>query len=92
MVSYVNQFDAIYVYKLFGIDNHPFYWIPIDFASILFSMGLDPESYYFADKSNFYEKIGVDHKKYTQHNALDDAKQLREVYLKFVEGKDRNLE
>jgi len=85
MISYVNQFDTIYWYKLFGVDNNPCYWIPIDFASILFASGIDPESYYFGDKNNFYEKIGIDHSKYKQHNALDDAKLLREVYLRFLQ-------
>lgn len=56
LVSYVNQFDTIYWYKLFGIKNHPAFWIPVDFASILFSLSIDPESYYFKDKNNFYKK------------------------------------
>ena len=83
-VSYVNQFDTLYVYKLFGTGNHPFFWLPIDFASILFGLGIDPESYYHGDKNNFYAKIGVDYAKFKKHHALDDAKLLREVYLKFA--------
>lgn len=90
-VSYVNQYDTLYIYKLFGVDKHPFFWLPIDFASILFSIGLDPESYYSADKNNFYEKIGIDASKYKEHYALDDAKLLREVYLKFIQGKEKLL-
>jgi len=85
MVSYIGQFDVIYLYKLFGIGNEPFYWIPIDFASILFALGLSPGSYSWEDKDNFYKKIGVDHSKYRKHHALDDAKLLRDVYLKFFE-------
>lgn len=84
MVAYVNQFDAIYWYKLFGVDNNPCHWIPIDFASILFALGIDPESYH-ERRNEFFEKIGIDYSKYKQHNALDDAKLLREVYLKFLE-------
>jgi len=87
LVSYVNQFDAIYWYKLFGVNNHPAYWLPIDFASILFGLGINPEAYYHGDKNNFYKEIGVDHTKYKEHHALDDAKLLKEVYLKFVEDK-----
>ena len=83
MVSYVNQFDAIYWYKLFGIGNNPCHWIPIDFASILFALGINPERYNWEDKDNFYKEIGIDHSKYKKHHALDDAKLLREVYLKF---------
>jgi DNA polymerase III epsilon subunit-like protein len=86
-VAYVNQFDTIYIYKLFNIENHPFHWIPIDFASVLFSLGINPESYDYRNKDNFFEKIGIDHTKYREHHALDDARLLREVYLKFLENK-----
>ena len=65
MIGYVNQFDAIYWYKLFSPEDNPCYWIPIDFASMLFISGIDPE------------KISLE-------DALDDAKLLREVYLKFI--------
>lgn len=85
LVGYINQFDTIYWYKLFGIHNHPAYWIPVDFASILFSLNIDPEVYYHGNKNGFFDQIGIDHTKYSQHNALDDAKLLREVYLKFVD-------
>lgn len=92
MISYVNQFDAVYWYKLFGVDNNPCFWIPIDFAAILFSAGIDPEGYYYGDKNNFFSRIGVDSSKYQQHNALDDAKLLREVYLKFLQMSEVDLE
>jgi hypothetical protein len=85
MVAYVNQFDTIYLYKLFGTGNEPFFWIPIDFASILFVLGKDPESYYCDDKNNFFKEIGIDAEKYSKHHALDDAKLLRETYLKLLE-------
>lgn len=84
LVSYVNQYDAIYLYKLFGGAKTPFYWIPIDFASILFGIGVNPESYFCNDKKNFSQKLGIDVSKYKIHNALDDAKLLREVYLKMI--------
>lgn len=85
MVSYVNQFDTIYLYKLLGIENNSFHWIPIDFASMLFAFGIDPERYDWEDKGNFYQEIGIDHNKYRRHHALDDARLLRQVYLKFVD-------
>jgi hypothetical protein len=78
----VNQYDIIYLYKLFKDQEKPFYWLPIDFAAILFSLGLNPESYYPKDKENFFNKIGIDTSNYHQHNALDDAKLLRDVYLR----------
>jgi len=80
LVSYVNQFDAIYWYKLFGMDDHPAYWIPIDFASILFGLGIDPTKY---SSQKFLSELGIDGSKYKRHNALEDAKLLREIYLSF---------
>lgn len=83
-VTYVNQYDVIYAYKLFGVEDRPFFWLPIDFASILFTLGINPESYYPEDKENFFKSIGIDASKYKPHHALDDAKLLREVYLKMI--------
>ena len=74
-VSFVNQYDTIYLYKLFQGDEHPFFWLPIDFAAILFGVGLDPDS----------TVIEAPAGKYREHHALDDAKFLRENYLKFFE-------
>jgi DNA polymerase III epsilon subunit-like protein len=86
-VAYVNQFDDVYMNKLFKSTTRkdlPFYWLPIDFASILFGMGLDP--YSLSDKK-FLKKVGVDITKFKHtHNALDDAKLLREVYMKMIGG------
>jgi len=79
MVSFVNSFDVMYLYKLIKLTKNqdPFFWIPIDFASIMFSQGLNPENYL-----DFASSLGIDVKEYKQHNALDDAKLLKEVYLK----------
>ena len=85
MVGYVNQFDTVYWYKLFRPDSDPLYWIPIDFASILFAFGINPESYSGENENNFYQEIGIDYSKYRKHHALDDARLLREVFLKFSE-------
>lgn len=82
LMAYVNQFDAIYWYKLFeDPKNHPAFWIPLDFASILFAHGYKPDS---MQKESFFTMLEIDKSKYNQHNALDDAKLLREVYQKFV--------
>lgn len=81
LVAYVNQFDAIYWYKLFGsAKEHPAYWIPIDFASLLFAQGFSPNS---MGKHRFFKELGIDKDKYVVHNALDDARLLRETYFKF---------
>ena len=86
VVSYVDQFDVIYLHKLFksqSIKNSPFFWIPVDFASILFGIGINPEAYFPKDKDNFFKEIGVDALDFKHtNNALDDARLLREVYLK----------
>lgn len=82
LVSYVNQFDAIYWYKFFGSPkDHPAYWIPIDFASILFAHGYSPNS---LGKHRFFEQLNIDKSRYKEHNALDDARLLREVYVAFL--------
>lgn len=86
MVANVNCYDAIYTYKLFGIDEQPFHWMPLDFASMLFSCGINPDDYNTRSKT-FFEGLGVDPDKYTQHNALDDARLLRETYLALVKRK-----
>jgi DNA polymerase III epsilon subunit-like protein len=95
MISYVNQFDTVYFHKLlkscnitteaFTMGN--FYWISIDFASILFTLNINPEI--ILDKEmKFFKKIGIDTEKFQHtHNALEDAKLLRCVYLKLLEYK-----
>ncbi len=84
VVAYINQFDMVYFYKLLGLDsfNERFNWIPIDFASILFSQNINPDVLADWDKS-FLDKLKIDYFRLRQHNALDDAKMLRNVYLKF---------
>lgn len=74
MVAYVNQFDDVYFHKLFQGDELPYYWLPIDFASMMFAAGLNPETLL----------TGYDGK-YVEHHALDDAKLLRDCYIKFFE-------
>lgn len=83
LVAYVNQFDAVFWYDLFGSPKeHPCFWIPIDFASILFAHGYDPNS---MGKDSFFEELGLDKSSYNLHNALDDARMLRDVYTLFTE-------
>jgi DNA polymerase III epsilon subunit-like protein len=82
-MAYVNQFDAIFWYDLMGSpkDTNPVFWIPIDFASILFANGDDPNSF---AKDSFFTDLGIDVSVYTKHNALDDAQMLKEVYHKYI--------
>lgn len=89
MISHVNQFDAVFFYKFLGAsggkEKNPFCYIPIDFANLLFFTGQNP-AHYFSRIEKIKEELGLDLKKYRKHHALDDAKKLREVYLKFVKN------
>jgi len=89
-ISYVNQFDAPYLYKMISQDELLLHWIILDFASVLFSHGIDPA---IISKENdiLYEKLGIDHKKYKRHNALDDALKLKKLYTKLLEKNEINF-
>ena len=80
MVSYVSQYDTIYFYKLFEGPETPFFWLPIDFASILFVRGYSPED--CIPGGRLYKDLDIDAQSYHQHHALDDARLLRETYAK----------
>lgn len=84
LVAYVNQFDAVYWYDLFGsAQDHPAFWIPIDFASILFAYGLPANA---MGNTKFIKSLGVGvDTQHKEHNALDDARLLKQVYYKFFE-------
>lgn len=89
LMAYVNQFDAIYWYKLFGsAKEHPGYWIPIDFASILFAHGYPPNS---LGRHSFFKELGIEKGEYKEHNALADARLLREVYVAFLKKREKIL-
>lgn len=88
-VGFVDNYDVIYLTKLFGHGNLPFRWTTIDFASILFTIGVNPVKF-LSDQSGakaFYRKLGIDLEKYRRHHALDDAKLLRDVWLKISQSK-----
>lgn len=86
-VGFVDNYDVIYLTKIFGAGKLPFKWMTIDFASILFAIGVNPVKFQQDSEGakSFYKKLGIDTKKYRHHHALDDAKILREVWLKMVE-------
>lgn len=84
LLSYVDNYDAVYLKKIVGLEkNNIFHWMSIDIASMFFALGLNPGDFGDADKSGLFEKMGIDWKKYREHHALDDAKLLREFYMKF---------
>jgi DNA polymerase III epsilon subunit-like protein len=79
MLSHAGHYDALYVYKLFGIERQPFNWVPLDFSSMLFGHGLSPQLDLFAH-------FGIDRSRFRNDHALDDARLLREVYLRATAG------
>jgi DNA polymerase III epsilon subunit-like protein len=83
LISYVNQLDAVYWYDFFGsAKEHPAFWIPIDFASILFAYGYSPNS---LGNKKLHQELGIDFDYESRgHHALDDARFLKEVYMKFM--------
>jgi DNA polymerase III epsilon subunit-like protein len=85
-VAFVDNYDVIYITKLFGAGNLPFRWMTIDMASVLFAMSVNPVKYQLDNDSakDFYKKLGIDTKKYRHHHALDDARLLREVWIKLI--------
>lgn len=85
LISNVVHFDTVYLYKIFKFGETPFEQFSIDFYSLLFSTGIDPHSFTSNEsKQKFCNKLGVDIDRFKLHNALDDAKLLREVYLKII--------
>ncbi|MCA9328584.1 3'-5' exoribonuclease [Candidatus Saccharibacteria bacterium] len=88
--AFVDNYDVIYLTKLFGAGNLPFRWMTIDIASVLFAMGINPVKYQL-DKEGakaFYKQLGIDTKKFRHHHALDDARLLREVWLKLIDAEE----
>jgi len=82
LVATVNQYDMAFWHKLFRGEKEPIHRIPIDFASMLFAVGLTPAREIGGEKANFYAQFGIDLKKYKVHNALDDARLMRDLYVK----------
>ena len=83
-LAYVDQYDAIYTRKLFNGEELPFHWISLDFASMLFLMGISPEIFDKHHKEEFLKEWGFADDSYRNHHALDDARLLREVYGEFL--------
>jgi DNA polymerase III epsilon subunit-like protein len=75
MVSWGGHYDALYVNKLLGIEEQPFHWLPLDFTSMLFGHGISPDE-------SLEARFGIDRSRFRRDHALDDARLLREVYLR----------
>ena len=86
-VAFVDNYDVIYLTKIFGHGKLPFRWMTIDFASVMFAQGINPVKFLPDEKGaiSFYKELGIDLKKYRKHHALDDAKLLRDVWLNITD-------
>ena len=62
------------------ISKLPFFWAPIDFASILFEKGVEPTK----NPIELAKKYNINTSDIKEHNALDDARLLRSVYNKLI--------
>jgi DNA polymerase III epsilon subunit-like protein len=82
LVATVNHYDMAFWHKLFGEEKEPIHHIPIDFASMLFAVGLTPAREIDGEKKKFYAQFGIDLDQYQMHNALDDARLMRELYIR----------
>lgn len=91
-VGFVDNYDVIYLTKIFGAGNLPFRWMTVDIASILFAIGVNPVKFQLDSSGarSFYKKLGIDMKNYRHHHALDDAKLVRDVWLRLVEQDSDN--
>lgn len=92
-ISYVVQYDAPYLKKLFNVgdlahnnDAYPFHWLSIDFAAILFALGIRPEDF-TRNRKEFCSQFPIDLDQYEEHNALDDARLLRDIYFMMINNK-----
>jgi DNA polymerase III epsilon subunit-like protein len=88
LISYVNDYDVIYWNKLFEKkdeknkeerEKYLIKWISIDFATLLFFNETNLEK--------FLKKQGIPElEESKQHNALNDARFLRDIYYLFLES------
>ncbi len=82
-IAYVDNYDSLYMVKLFGVGRLPFRWMTIDFSSILFAHGIDPTKMLASesDAKQLYRSLGIDLTQYTAHYALDDARLLKDAWV-----------
>jgi hypothetical protein len=81
LVTYVYKYDAYHWYKLFGSNDGITHRIILDVASMLFAVGTNPEDMSADSRDGFLRKLGIDGSAYPKHNALSDAKILRDAFV-----------
>ncbi len=84
LVATVNQRDMAFFHALFNDTDEPINRIPIDFATILFAMGLNPARTIDDKKEKFYKNFGINLSDYEMHNALEDTRLMRDLYVKLA--------
>lgn len=88
IVGYAGHFDFLYIVKLFAdkeivaFNFEPFHWLPIDLSSILFAQGEDPLA--LVDRKGACDRFSLNQEDYDEHNALSDAKFVRDVYFTLI--------
>ena len=75
LVGFINQYDDVYLSKLFLNDEKPYNYMPLDLATLLFFHQINPQQ--VVEKTH-----ELDLSPYGDHHALDDTKWVRDVYLK----------
>ena len=83
IVADVNQFDWNGLCHLFGTWDIPFFYIPIDFSTILFTKGIDID----VDREELAKEYGIDVSGFKKHNALSDTRVLFKCYQKLTHSK-----
>lgn len=78
LVGYINQYDDVYLTKLFWGEDKPYHWVPLDVATLLFALGIDPIG-------DVYEILGLGSWDHEEHHALFDAKWVKAVYERLLE-------
>ena len=76
LMSYYTPFDWMGICGLFGCWDSPFFWIPLDFGTILHVNGFKFDT----EMIEFAKSKGIDTSIYKKHYALDDARLLKAFY------------
>ncbi len=89
LMTFVYKYDSYHWYKLFGYEDELTHRIILDFASMLFALGIDPEKHSAAHRDAFLSELGIDVDAFAKHDALADACILREAYRVFTGENDK---
>lgn len=80
LVADVNQFDWNAICHLFGVWSIPFFYIPIDFSTILYTKNIDID----VDRIQLAKNLNINVEGFKQHNSLTDTKILKMCWDKLM--------